>query len=220
MQARTVAGAVFSQPTSPTPFQPGAPSSAHGEAARDGTATAADAPSASREGRRGPGPFSVAQTEWLQLALSDAVGASIGAFANHVAQGIAEVREEISTMRFVIAEADTRSSRAAAAAESDVTTSGMAATDAAEALRSAADLRASLDALAAQVKQLRASPSASGDVAGRRLARIGNLGWDESPQSWRSAPWHCSWLLESVVTYTARWAPLSAAKALGRPWKP
>lgn len=120
----------------------------------------------------------------MQQAVSDAVGASVGDFfAGHVAQKFAAVQEEVPTVRFEMAELDTRVTRTASAADSAAAAAGSAAGDATEALRTTAELRSSLDTLAAQVEQLRAAPPASADASCRRLARVGGLGWDETPST-------------------------------------
>lgn len=183
-QARAAASAVFAPPAAANPFRADS-AAAHGAGAHAPPAPPApsQSASASAEAPRQPSPFTEAQTSWLQAAVSDAVGASVGTFASHVAQRFAAIEEEVSSTRFEVAELDVKVARASAAAESAAASASSATAQSSEALGSCSELRASLDALAAQVEQLRTSPPAASDGGNRRLARIGALGWDEPPET-------------------------------------
>lgn len=120
---------------------------------------------------QGPPPFTHDQTAWLRNVVSDAVGASIGSFASHVSAEFVAVREDLATVKFEANEAAMAASHAKDVAQTATSTAGAASRDIEE-------MRNSIDALSARVEALRTSePSDT-----RRVARIGLLGWDATPE--------------------------------------
>lgn len=127
-------------------------------------ASAASAPKA-------PAPFPAEQSAWLRDAVAESIAASLEAFGSRMGTEILEVRGDVESV----------TSAAAGMADTlDRHQHMLSATDSrvADAEAAAAAAQRSVDALSARVERLAASGRGPAGEEGRRLARLGGLGWD------------------------------------------
>lgn len=133
--------------------------------------TSSAAYAAASVGPRAPTPFPAEQSAWLRDAVADSIAASLEAFGSRMGAEVLELRGDVE--RVTSAAADM--SRTLAKHDRRLSTTEARI---AEAEAAAAAAQKSVDALSAHVERLASTCGGSGGEEGRRLARLGGLGWD------------------------------------------